>query len=225
MFSRREFLNSLESHFSFLFQAIKMNRGRPFTNIEYVPFPEDTMLRQTLQMHLWDTALENESYECYHTLSLYTDPEILQNALELAIYYHEVNAVIPLLACLQRQQPLYIHLGTIQCTNKQCKTCSSMREQLLNYFAFEEDWKLVRSKLKEAKQKNLYIMWKPQLLLNPTTDVITKRILQTNKKNWNYVLAATFASILWKRWIQRQLNPESSYVNNVLSKRFAKLIQ
>ena len=67
-------------------------------------------------------------------------------------------------------------------------------------------------------------MWKPQLLLNPQTDVITKKIFEKTKKGWNTVVAVTLASILWKRWIQRQLDPSSSYVNNVLSKRFSKLL-
>jgi hypothetical protein len=224
MFRPREFLDSLQNHFSFLFRAVEMNRGIPFTNMEFIPFPEDTMLRQTLQMQLWDYALEKESYECFHSLSLFTDTDILFNVLQLAIYHHQVHALVPLIACLERNHQK-IQLGNIQCTQKNCKSCSQIRDQLLIYFAFEDDWLLVRNKLKEAKQKNLWIMWKPQLLLNPQTDVITKRILEKNKKGWTTVFFASLASMLWRRWIERQLHPSSSYVNNVLSKRFSNLFQ
>lgn len=224
MFRRQEFLQSFQNHFSFLFQAIQTRQGAAFTEMEYVPFPQDVFLRQNLLMQLWDHALEKESYDCFHTLSLYTDPDILINVFELALYHHQVHAIVPLIACLQRNNQ-FIQLGNVQCNQKQCKTCMHIREQLLVFFAFEEDWKLVRKKLREARQKNLWTMWKPQLLLNPQTDVITKKIFEKTKKGWNVVVAATFASILWKRWLERQLHPSSSYVNNVLSKRFSTLLQ
>lgn len=224
MSNRRELLNSFETHFSFLFQAIKMNRGIPFTNIQQVPFPQDEFLRHTLQMQLWDTALEEESYECYHALSLFTDTEILPNALELAIFYHQLHAVIPLLACLERNH-VFMQLGSIQCTQKQCKSCLYIREQLLRYFQFKDDWTMVRKKLAEARKKNLWIMWKPQLLLHPSTDVITRKIFERTKKGWSTVLVASIATIMWRKWIERRLEPSSSYVNNVLAKRFSKLIQ
>lgn len=216
---RHDFLEIIKSHFSPLFLAIEMNYGQPFTRLPSITFPEDEYLRQILQTELWEHALTFESYDAYHTLALYTDVDILGNILEMAVLHHQQNAILPLIACMERNHQS-VAIGLIDCHEKKCRQCSYIRDQIVSFFPFSNCWTLVRSKLREARKRNIYTMWKPYLLTNPQTDAITRKIFKTTSKRWTQVLAICHMVTLWKRWLRYQLSPESRYVNHVLAKRF-----
>ena len=66
-------------------------------------------------------------------------------------------------------------------------------------------------------------MWQPQLALNPATDVVFARIKAKTKSNWSRVAAAVACVTLWRRWVARRLHPDSSFVVDVLAKRWGAL--
>jgi hypothetical protein len=87
----------------------------------------------------------------------------------------------------------------------------------------DADWALCRSKLLEARKRRLWTMWQPQIALNPATDVVFARIKSRTKRNWTRVMVAVVCVAMWKRWVERRLHPESSYVMGLLAARWTSM--
>lgn len=219
---RREALASLRAHFEDVFQLLERDSGRLFTHLAALPVPQHEGWRDVFFLELWSYALDHEAHEAFHTLALYTPPDLIEHALELVVRDHAFQGVLPLMGCLERRDGFNKHdrLRLIQCGSGCCPECRSMRNSLLQFLDLEADWALCRNKLREARVRKLWTMWQPQLALNPATDVIFARIKARTKSNWSRVFAAVACVSLWRKWVARRLHPDSSFVLEVLAARW-----
>ena len=187
--------------------------------------PQHEGWRDVYILELWNTALDAQAHEALHSLALFTPEDLLENALELVVEAHEFRGVLALMGCLERRDGFNRHdrLRLIQCRVPKCGECRAMRNSMLQFLDLAADWSLCRSKLREARVRGLWRMWQPQLALNPATDVVFARIKAKTKSNWSRVAAAVACVTLWRRWVARRLHPDSSFVVDVLAKRWGAL--
>lgn len=218
----REALQSLRSHFEFVYTSLEHDKGRAFTHIAALPLPVHNEWRFVFLMELWTCAIDNDASEAFHSLALHTPADMLENALDLVVRAHERRAVIPLMACLERRDGWNRHdrLRMIQCGVKGCQQCRDIRAHLLQFFDLEADWTLCRTKLAEARRRKLWTMWQPSLALHPATDVVFARIKSKSKRNLNLFVVAALMVGMWRRWMKRRLHPDSSFVLDFLATRW-----
>lgn len=218
--------NVFRSHFSFLFDALERDRGRPFTALPSISVPVNENLQWMLMFELWSAALASNATDAFHTLTLYTHNQTLEHVLKLCVDAHAFGAVLPVVAKLERRdgEGLLPRLGSIECA-RGCSECAGIRQNLLAFLSLDADWALCRAKMADARAKNLWTMHKPKLLLSADTDAVCRHILHVNRRGWTSVFAAVCAVRMWRQWVARRLDPESSFVMNVLSARFAHSCQ
>jgi hypothetical protein len=87
-----------------------------------------------------------------------------------------------------------------------------MRETLLDFFPqkFKEQLKEMSRKIKHMETSNLSKMYWPKWrtsIYNAESNYLRKIL-----RYWNQVVFATYARILWKRWIERRLRPDSRFI-------------
>ena len=222
---RHQALASLRAHYEDVFATLETQSGRLFSHLAVLPVPQHEAWREVFFLELWSHAFEKSAHEAFHTLALYTPHELLEEALELAVLAHESAALVPLLACLERRDGWNRNdrLRLIQCRTPSCSECRGLRTHVLHFLDLEADWALCRSKLLEARRRRLWTMWQPQLALNPATDAVFARIKTRTKKNWTRVFVAVACITMWKRWVERRLRPDSSYVIGLLASRWTAM--
>jgi hypothetical protein len=218
-------LASLRAHFQEVFETLETQSGRLFSHLAALPVPQHDAWRDVFFLELWSHAIDHNAHEAFHTLALYTPPELLEEAMALVVSAHEGNAVLPLMACLERRDGWNRHdrLRLIQCRTSSCSECRGIRDHVLHFLDLDADWALCRSKLLEARKRRLWTMWQPQIALNPATDVVFARIKSRTKRNWTRVMVAVVCVAMWKRWVERRLHPESSYVMGLLAARWTSM--
>lgn len=221
----RQALQSLRYHFEEVFWALETDEGRPFTRMAALPVPQNEDWKYVFFMELWSTALESNSKEAFHALALFTPADMLDNVLSLAVQEHSSRAIVPLLACMERRDGWNRHnrLRLIQCSQKRCGSCREVRSHLLKVFDLAADWELCRAKMQEARRRNLWSMWQPHLALHEATDVVFAQIKSQNRRNVTSFAAVVLAVVMWKRWIKRRLQPDSSFVLDVLATRWGSM--
>lgn len=222
---RQQALASLRAHFEEVFQTLETQSGRLFSHLAVLPVPHHDAWRDVFFLELWNHAVDHNAHEAFHTLALYTPQELLEEALEIVVHAHESSAILPLLACLERRDGWNRHdrLRLIQCRSSACSECRGLRNHALHFLDLDADWALCRSKLLEARRRRLWTMWQPQLALNPATDVVFARIKARTKSNWTNVMVAVVCVAMWKRWMERRLRPDSSYVMGLLTSRWTSM--
>lgn len=94
-----------------------------------------------------------------------------------------------------------------------CPICAIMRETLLDFFPkkFTTQVKEMSLKIKQMEKSNLSKMYWPKWrtsIYNAESNYLRKIL-----RYWNTIVFATYARILWKRWIERRLRPDSSYIH------------
>ena len=80
-----------------LMKLVKESKGEGLAHINPWKFPANEPWKTKFFYDMWSSALEHDSSAGFHTLSLYTPPECLHGALEMAINHHSVEAIVPLL--------------------------------------------------------------------------------------------------------------------------------
>lgn len=201
----------IRDHFRNLFTALRIDNGRHF-NIDNIPRIQVDGMDRILQLEMWDYALDHRSFHAYHALAILTNEDFLEEALHLAVSKHEFWAIASLSARLSKKGHRVLPL--VNCLGR-CDDCAYIRDSLLDQLELEHDWAYVRSRLLEARRRNLWIMWQPIMMLSPVSDVVMKRIKSKSAKGLSTLFAAVFFIKLWRSWVQRQMRPESSFVKKV----------
>ena len=194
-----------------MWEYVGIHQGRDVSSLSPLVFED--YLQQYTMFSLWRRALENRSGDAYHTLALHTDDEELEDIMSLATSHHDFRAVHCLLARLWKFKKCRL-MPFIACTLQQCPDCAMIRRRLLSLYphVFDKDFTFVRGEFAKARASNSVAMMIPILSLRPDTDVIVYSMQHTSKTLWRTLQFATMARILWKRWIEKQLHPDSNYI-------------
>jgi hypothetical protein len=207
-----EVIMAIRGHFPNLFEPLQREHGRYF-NADNIPRIMMGGMDRVLQLELWDFALEHRAYQAYHSLAILTDNDFLEEALYTSVQKHEFWAIASLIARLSAVTSDAL-LRHVNCAAG-CSDCSYIRSALIDQLDLKNDWAYVRRRIREAKTRNLWGMWRPIMHFSPNSDVILKRIEIKATRGWSKVFAAVFFIKLWRSWVQRQLDPDSSFVKKV----------
>jgi len=207
------FLVAVRDHFLDYFEALEKENGRYF-NFDNLPRLQVDQMNRVFQLHLWDVALQEGAYHAYHNLAIITNDDFLGDALDMAVSYHEFCAVLSLCARIQRLYPQKRILPHIVCSDS-CGDCEGMRITLLKYAEFKADWDYTRERIREAKEKGLWMMRRPYMYFSSKTDAVMKQIDKNNRKGWNTVLTAVLIVRMWRQWMRRQVEPTSSFIKKI----------
>ena len=198
--------------FHILWNLLAVNGGGEISRIDDWAFEQD--LRAQAMFSLWRRALEKRAGDAFHTLALHTEDEELADIMYLAVGFHDFRAIHSLLARLWRLRTDRL-LPFIHCNGMAaCADCAMIRRRLVSLHAhvFAKDFEFVREQFRNAAQSNVRKLLFPILSLRNDTDAIVEDIQLKSKKFWRILQFATFARILWRRWIERQLHPDSRYI-------------
>lgn len=211
-------LASVREHFLPYFLALEESNGR-FFNFDHIPRLQVDPMNRILQLYMWDVALESHSFHAFHNLAILTDDDFLLDALEVCAHRHEFSAILALCARLERviSKPL---LPYINCSES-CGNCINIRSTLIKYLELKADWEFTRHKIGEARKKKLWMMRRPYMYFSPKTDAILKKIEKNNRKGWITVFSAVLIIRMWRQWMQRQVEPSSSFIKKI-SARWSK---
>ena len=119
-----------------LFMLLKQEQGKYLSDVNPWKIPKEEPWRQKFFYDMWVHALHFNSVHGYHTLTIYTPNEYLNQAIELACEQHSVEALVSLVGKKYRYeerkqvaQALYCSQGT------ECKKCSLNKSILFKWFS------------------------------------------------------------------------------------------
>ena len=78
-------------------KAVKESKGQGLALINPWRFPANEPWKTKFFYDMWKSALEHDSSDGFHCLTLYTPQDNLEGALELAVSHHNAEAIVPLL--------------------------------------------------------------------------------------------------------------------------------
>ena len=181
-------------------------------------------------LDLWDTAIESDAIASMSSLAQRTPPALLRDAYSLALSHHHPRAIYVLLIELKRQHMLFSGriMENIAC-DMACKACACVRRLLFplmvesfdpasNKLFLADDFEFVRRQIRVNKSLNLAVMRRPIMLMLPMSDVVAEHIFKQTDRLWTIAMRAVCAKIMWSRWRNRQLHPDSSYIKRVASR-------
>jgi hypothetical protein len=120
-----------------LLLLLKKDQGKHLASVNPWKYPQQEPWRQKFFYDMWITAFLNNSTYAFHTLTLYTPDEFLENAIELAAEYHSSDALTPLLGKkypyeLRKQMVLLLTPCSL---GKTCILCEKVKHSLFVSFS------------------------------------------------------------------------------------------
>jgi len=107
-----------------------------------------------------------------------------------------------------------LQLCEVECWQQSigCPICAILRETLLNFFPakFSLQLREMSTKIKHMETSNLSKMYWPKWrtsIYNAESNYLRKIL-----GYWNTIMFATYAKILWKRWIEKRYHPDSKFI-------------
>jgi len=219
-----EFLQIVRQHYADVYASIQNNTFQS-VNIGRM---DNESIERILWMDFWDVAIQRDAFIDFHDMALRTPAHCLIDVWNLCVQMHGIKAVLGLAPRFKREfvgsGPL---LPQIQCTDDgtRCESCAEMRYaafQRLNGVSMDgktdfltADYESVREAMRKSRQQNLIVMRHPIFMLSYKTDIIYPNIYKKTKRYWNMVLFAICARAMWRRFLERQYNPDSKYVRKI----------
>jgi len=203
-------------------RLVQMENGFHLGALETWAVPSDPLYHQYFITKLWEKALENQSNHAFHALLLHTWDTELEYILQMVTKHHLFSPMVGLLHRIEQAFPDTRVLPLISCSHA-CYECDCIRDVIVSIQDCHADYRFVRSKLREGRQRNLYEMWRPMLKTNSCTRAIFDQIEIRSKKNWNLIWKYIVCRILWRRFIERVLRPDSKYIQFVRRKFYARV--
>jgi hypothetical protein len=80
-----------------LLYLVKKDQGKYLATINPWKYPKEEPYKTQFFYQMWTLALNENSIDSFHTLSLYTPLEYYTSLVELILQYHNVDALIPVL--------------------------------------------------------------------------------------------------------------------------------
>ena len=110
-----------------LLKLVKESKGEGLAAINPWKYPAKEPWKTKFFYDMWSSALEHDSTDGFHTLALYTPPECLVGALELAISHHSIDALVPLINAFK-------DIPQISSCHPCCEKCPLVFSQTLKWF-------------------------------------------------------------------------------------------
>lgn len=218
------------------FAAAQLRSSLPLTTetlvfdlqlLQYLNYDEIeifTIIYAALDRRAAKQVLPSSAGGIYHELALRISVDALPDVLLYVVSLHNWTALVPLLARAKREIYLNMPIMNLLFCNSSCPYCKSLRQTLVQVYRntelLEHDYNAVRQSIVKARQNGTWQLRKTILWTSPKTDAVFEDISQQAKHNWTSILVACMFASAWKKWVLRQLHPDSSYMRRI-SERFS----